>query len=66
MAKHPLKYFPRVRRRTELGRLTDQIRLEASGIQDAWVSDGVDKAGTSEYESYLLALSALNQVQSRL
>jgi hypothetical protein len=61
-----LKHIPRLRRRTELDRLADLVRSEASGIQDAWVSDGVDQAGTSDYETYLLTLSALNQVQSRL
>jgi transglutaminase superfamily protein len=58
--------MPRLRRRTELDRLADLIRSEASGIQDAWVSDGVAQAGTSEYTTYLLTLSALNHVQSRL
>jgi Transglutaminase-like superfamily len=61
-----VKYLPPVRRRRELHRLVDLIRSEASGIQDSWVSSGVDRAGSTEYESYLLTLSALHHIQNRL
>jgi hypothetical protein len=61
-----VKYFRPRRRRSEVDRLVDLIRSEASGIQDAWLFSDVQRVETAEYESYLLTLSAAQHIQNRL
>jgi hypothetical protein len=64
--KRLIRSMSRRRSQKVVHRWAALIRSEVLGTQDAWIFHGVDRIGTTEYENYLLTLSALNHIQTRL